>query len=73
MTTQRNDGIFIAVAIGALVATAIFFSAYSFKTSDDTTRSAASTGSSTGPKAPNTLQDKATDKPRSTTGSDVPR
>ena len=73
MTNQRNDGIFIAVAIGALVATAIFFSAYSFKTSDDMDRSAASAGSSTAPKAPNTLQDKATDKPRSTTRTDVAR
>ena len=73
MTNQRNDGIFIAVAIGAFVAVAIFFSAYSFKISEDMDRSVASTGSSTDPKAPNTLQDKATDKPRSTTGSDVPR
>ena len=73
MTNQKNDSIFIAVAIGAFVAVAIFFSAYSFKTSDDMDRSAASTGSSTDPRAPNTLQDKATDKPRSTTGSEVPR
>ena len=73
MTNQKNDGIFIAVAIGALVATAVFFAAYSIKTSNDMDRSAASTGSSTDSKAPNTLQDKATDKPRSTTGSDAPR
>jgi len=45
MTNQKNDSIFIAVAIGAFVAVAIFFSAYSFKTSDDMDRSAASTGS----------------------------
>lgn len=72
MTNRNNDRTLIYVAVAALIAIAVLFVGYSYTISDTMDRSAASVGSSTDPGAPNTLQDKANDKPAGapTTGSD---
>ena len=72
MTFKRNDRTLVYVAVAALVAIAVLFAGYSYTTSEKMDRSATSAGSSTDPRAPNTLPDTATDKPAGaqTTGSD---
>ena len=75
MTDRTKDRSLIAILVGVLVTATLFFIGYSYKTSDKMDRSAVSAGSSTSPASPNTLQDKANDKPggTQTTGTNVPR
>ncbi len=69
-STPRQNRPFILAAIAALVLAAATFAVFSYSTSNQMDRSAASTGSSTDPKAPNILQDQVNkQQPPATTGS----
>ena len=73
-STPRNNRPFVLAAVAALTILASVFVVYSYAISDRMDRSAASSGSSTHRKAPNTLQDQGSSRQPSTTGttSNVP-
>ena len=70
MVDRTNDRKLIYLAIGALVAIAVIFVGYSYKTSGNMDQSAANAGSSTSRQSPNGLQEQPAAAARGpTTGS----
>ena len=59
-STPRQNRPFVLAAIAVLVLAAATFAVFSYSTSNQMDRSAASTGSSTDPKAPNTFKIRST-------------
>ena len=73
MTNRNNDRSLIYIAVASLIAIAVLFVGYSYTTSNNMDRSAATAGSATNSQSPNTVQDKAGDKPAGaqTTGANT--